>query len=444
MKFSRVLPACLVAMAIALPAFGQTAPLRESTGQRLADLDKMELTPFPAANWALLTDWANGDALSPATTDGNVVLIVTWANWNAGSTKVLPIVQRLASENESKGLVVVGVHHNDGWEGAADGAKKAGITFRYAHDVNNAFRAAIKADNDPDFYLIDRAGQLRYADIQTQSVNSAVLELVGETREQASDLPALLKKKRAEQDAAAKRTGAIRQDFDLAKLPEMDVPKQSPDAYTKAAWPERYKEFETSQLRMNQYNYGGQADIKVLELPKAANGVRWFDSPPAMNGRAFVVYFWSPDIYASWNQTQGMMDQLQKEKGRDISVIGVVIQKGPDFNANSVPSAEENEKARIKFLETVEAARTRRQYDHANIVDPDRSVIQVLLGSNNSAGQELPFPLAAIFSSDLTLRWIGPPTDSRFRTALEQVLRVDPAVQVRREMEQEYIRSHGG
>lgn len=443
MPFARFAPACLIALASVSPVLGQNAPLRESTGQRLAELEKMELLPFPAANWALLSDWANGDALTPAATDGNVVLIVTWANWNPASTKILPMVQRLAADNEAKGLVVVGVHHNDGWEGAADAAKKAGVTFRYAHDAKNAFRAAIKVDSDPDFYLIDRAGQLRYADIQTQSVTSAVNELVAETREQAADVPSGLKKQQAEEDAAAKRTGSIRQGFDLAALPEMDVPKQPAEAYASAKWPARFKEFETGQLRIQEFNYTGQAEIKVLELPKVANGVRWFDSAPPMNGRAIVVYFWSPNVPASYTDIQPMMDQLQKEKGRDIAVIGDVIPKGADANAYTQTSADENEKARVKFLEMVETARTKRQYDHANIVDPDKSLLAVLLGSNNN-NQAVPFPLAAIFSSDMNLRWIGPPSDSRFRTALEQVLRVDPAVQARRAAEQEYIRSHGG
>jgi thiol-disulfide isomerase/thioredoxin len=442
MKLSRAVPAFLVVWAAAVPVLGQNAPLREGAGQRLAELDKMELTAFPASNWSLLSDWANGDALTPAATDGNVVLIVTWANWNAASTRVFPVVQRLASENESKGLVVVGVHHNDGWEGATDAAQKAGLTFRYAHDVNNAFHAALKVDSDPDFYLIDRAGQLRYADIQTASVISAVNELVAETREQASDLPALLQKKRAEQEAASKRTGVIRQGFDLATLPEMNVPKQPADAYTKAEWPEHFKEFESGVLQFQQNNFGGQAEIKVLELPKAASGVRWFDSPPPLNGRAIVVYFWSPDFYESYHDTQPKMDNLQKEKGHDVAVIGIVIPRRADQNVFAVPSAEDNEKARNKFLEMVETARTRRHYDHANVVDPDRTVLQTILGSNNTT-QATPAPLAAIFSSDLTLRWIGPPTDSRFDTSLEQVLRVDPAVQKRRELEQEYIKAHG-
>jgi thiol-disulfide isomerase/thioredoxin len=442
MNRARVVAAGLVTLALAIPALGQDAPLRESTGRRLADLDKMELTAFPAANWALLSDWANGEALSPGATDGNVVLIVTWANWNPASTKVLPMVQRLASDNEAKGLVVVGVHHADGWEGAADAAKKAGVTFRYAHDAKNAFRGALKADSDPDFYLIDRAGQLRYADIQTQSVASATSALLAETRDQAADLPALLLKKKADQEAASRRTGEIRQGFDLANLPEMDVPKQPADAYLKAKWPERFKAFESDALGIREFNYSGQPEIKVLEVPKLANGVRWYDAPPILTGRAIVVYFWSPSVSVSFEDIQPMMDRLQQEKGRDIAVIGDVIPKPPDLKSYVQPTAEDNEKERVRFLDMVERARTETTYDHANLIDPDQSIIHVLLGSNNS--QAIPVPLAAIFSSDLNLRWIGPPTDSRFRTALEQVLRVDPAVQARRAAEQEYIRAHGG
>src|SRR6185295_1366364 len=139
---------------------------------------------------------------------------------------------------------------NDGWEGAADAAKKAGVTFRYAHDVNNGFRAALKVDADPDFYLIDRAGQLRYADIQTQSVTAAVSELLAETREHAAAETERLKAEAAKRAADAKLTGQIHEGIDLANLPEMDVPKQSPEAYAKVKWPERWKEYEQQTLRM--------------------------------------------------------------------------------------------------------------------------------------------------------------------------------------------------
>lgn len=443
MKFARRL-LCVVSLAGVVPALGQAVILRESTGQRLADLEKMELTAFPASNWSLLSDWANGSPLDAATTDGNVVLVFTWASWNPAASSKLAMIQKLAADNESKGLIVVGAHRNDGWEGAADAAKKGGVTFRYAHDVNNAFRAALNVDNDPDFYLIDRAGQIRYADIQTQSVIAAVNELLDESREHAASELERRKAEAAQKAADAKKTGKIREKFDLANMPEMDVPRQPPEAYAKVKWPERWKEFEQQQLRIQQYNYGGQPDIKVLELPKQANGVRWFDSEPSLNGRAIVVYWWSPNYLPSWGQTQPMMDALQKEKGRDIAVIGVVVPQKETSNSYYAPTAEENEKKRVKFLESVEASRTGRHYDHANIVDPDWTVLQLITGSNSSAADTVPAPLAAIFSSDKTLRWIGNPTDSRFRAALEQVLRVDPAVQKRREMEAEYIRTNGG
>jgi thiol-disulfide isomerase/thioredoxin len=433
---------CLIALAGAVPALGQATILRESTGQRLADLDRMELTAFPAANWSLLSQWANGEALDSAATDGNVVLIFTWSNWNPGTIRGLPMIQRLAADNEGKGLIVVGAHHKDGWEGAVDAATKAGVTFRYAHDSGNAFRAALKVDNDPDFYLIDRAGQLRYADIQTQSVTSAVNELVAETREHAAGENDRRKADAAKRAADAKLTGKIREGIDLASLPEMDVPRQPAEAYLKAEWPERWKEFETQALRMSQFS-GAAPEVKVLELPKVGSqGIRWFDAQPNINGRAIVVYFWCPDVYASYSETQPQMDALQKQKGRDIAVIGVVV---PRRNENQVyvPTPEENEKARVKFLEMAEVARTKRKYDHANVIDPDYSVLQLIVGANGM-NQGIPVPLAAIFSSDMTLRWIGPPTDSRFNTALEKVLRVDPAVIERRSMEQAYIRTHGG
>jgi peroxiredoxin len=437
MKSAHIVAAGLLALAAAAPTSAQV--LRESSGQRRADLDRRELTPF-SFGWSSLTDWANGEALSAATTDGNVVLIFTWANWNPASTRVVPTVERLWTENQGKGLVVVGVHHDEGWEGAAEGAQKAGLSFRYARDAGNNLRMALNVDQDPDFYLIDRAGQIRYADIQTASLSAAVAELVGETREQAADLPALLKKRQSERDAEARRTGQIRQGIDIANMPEVTFPKPRVEIYSALEWPDRWTDFEKDRLQIQQYNYGGQAEPKTLILPTIGGEVHWFDAPPNLNGRAIVLYFWAPDVSYSYAKVQPQMERLQRAKGRDIAVMGVVMPKR-DTSGNQ-PNAAEIEKQRQHFVKMIEAAKAKQRYNHANLVDPDGAVVGALLGNNNT--NVVPAPLAAIFSTDLQLRWIGDPTDSRFDAALEQVLRVDPAVQARRLAEQEYIRTHGG
>ena len=95
-------------LAAPAPSLGQAEPeiLRKSVGARLNQLTKTELEPFPAASWDTLADWTNGSALSPAVTDGQVVLIVTWAAWNRQSTTTLGVSQRLHESHEGDGLIV--------------------------------------------------------------------------------------------------------------------------------------------------------------------------------------------------------------------------------------------------------------------------------------------------------------------------------------------------
>src|SRR4030095_5940001 len=60
------------------------------------------------------------------------------------------------------------------------------ITFAYGVDAQNEFRKALLSTQDPDFYIVDRAGNLRYADVETASVEGAVNFLVDETADTAA------------------------------------------------------------------------------------------------------------------------------------------------------------------------------------------------------------------------------------------------------------------
>jgi len=152
--------------------------VRSATGERQADMAKMELQAFPADAWGKLTAWAQGDALTPAKLDGKPVLIITWSSWHPASVKALAIGQRMQEKHGKDGLIVVGVHGAMGWDKAADVAKTRGATFLLAHDEKGEFRKALKVSTDPDYYIIDRAGHLRYGALTPGSVEAACDEVV--------------------------------------------------------------------------------------------------------------------------------------------------------------------------------------------------------------------------------------------------------------------------
>lgn len=416
--------------------------LREGAGERRAALDKMELTTFDHGIWTKLTDWRNGPMLTGAEADGKVVLILTWSNWYNLAMRVIPMTQRLHEKYADHGLIIVGAHHARGWDEAHDAAKKAGMTFRYAHDAKSEFRDALLVDQDPDYYVIDRAGRLRYADIQTSSVETAVEELIRETKQQAMNLPEMLEALRQAEEEAARRTRLIRQNIDIAQMPDLPFPRPTQTDYERARWPTRWREFEERVMQM-QRQFGQQGDTPEaiqVSLPGATDPV-WFGKPLKTAGRAIVLYWWVPDFQASYERVQPQMDMLQRERIRDVSVVGILTPRNrPGSDQFGQSSQEEQERQRREFERLVSRAKTQRIYDHSIVVDAEWNIINQIM--QNSSSQVLPVPLAAILSTDNNLRWIGPPDDNRFIAALDRVLSEDPAVKARRRVEQEWIRTH--
>lgn len=406
--------------------------IREGTGTRRAQLDALELQPFPGAAWGTLSNWT-GNPVDAASTNGQVVLICTWANWYPTSVSALPVAQKAAAAHAGKGLTVVGVHHFEGWDDAAKTAQAKGVTFPIALDAKGDFRKALMVDQDPDFYLIDRAGRLRYADITTASVEDAVKELVGETPEQAADLPRILAERAAKAKADAGRTGAIRQNIDLDRLPEVPFEMPPPEAYQGLDWPKLTEE----QKRL----LGLDDEIRKPEevkLTVPAEAERYWplgalEKPRP--GRAIVAYVWNPDIRVTYDQMMPKMDRLQREHKRDLTVIGALtparaIDRQSETNADE-DSAEKLVRKYVSFV-------NERSFDHILVLD----VSGVVLGSLQSRGSRaFDLPGVIIASSDNTIRWAGSINSPGYQAAIDKIIAVDPGIKARRAAENRFIQS---
>ena len=419
-------------------------PVREGAGARRAALDAMELNPFPAITWTMLSDWTNGQALSPGVTDGKVVLILTWANWNPHSRGAVRAAKRLADEYSRTDLIVVGVHDARRFNEAA---KTAGAGFLLAHDADGAFRRALRVDQDPDFYLIDRAGNLRYADIETSSVNDAVTQLVAENRRDADGYPARVIREAAALEALARRSSAVQKELDLSDMPDLQFPSASEQQYTDADWPNRWADFEKDVLKIRRDDSFADEtdDIRTFTPPEPSENM--FGRPPrSFEGRVTVMYFWSPTLLGSYELVQPMMDMLQRERWRDVNVIGAMTRVPLRRRDGRDPSPEAEDKDRKKFAGLVRAAKVKRTYEHTIVADAEHEIIDALLAGDQFGGRRdedvARYAVVAVFSSDTIMRWVGPPRSSRFRTALEHTLRVDPGVRARRQVEQVWIREH--
>jgi hypothetical protein len=435
MRKTVILAAATLGLAgLAAPALAQNV-IREGAGTRRQQLDDMELKPFPYDIAVHLTQWT-GEPVEVGA--GEPALIVTFATWYAPSMTGLSVAQRMADSYGDQGLKVIAVHDPRGFDDAPKTLEQRKITIPVALDAEGKFREALKVDQDPDFYVVDRAGRLRYADIDTRSVPAAVKEVVSESRDVAADLPERLAAERAATERDRRRTGVINPEANLADLPDFD-PRPGAEMYAAADWPDRWTEFEEKELSRRGR---GETEAPTLALPA---DIEQFGKPLRTSGRATVVYLWFPDVVRSYQRVQPQMDLLAREKTRDVAVVGLLAPT-PSENRRRSDDDEAAEAIRAqRFEQQVRRARTERRYDHTIVVDRGGAILQQILGGDGRGSRGQPYtPLAAIFSSDGRLRWIGSPDSSQFNSALEHLLRADPGVQMRRTLEESFIRERGG
>ena len=92
----------------------------------------------------------------------------------------MPHLEELAAKHRDDGLVLIGVHTTNGAERMREFVAEQGIDYPVASDVANQTTSAFAVDSYPDYYLIDRRGILRVADLANAGVDDAVAALLAE------------------------------------------------------------------------------------------------------------------------------------------------------------------------------------------------------------------------------------------------------------------------
>ncbi|MFM7050987.1 MAG: TlpA family protein disulfide reductase [Planctomycetota bacterium] len=156
--------------------------LREGDQRRRAALAKFDLCPeAPALD---VKEWMNhasaGNPSSLADLKGKIVVIDFWATWCAPCIRKIPEMNALSRKYADKGVVVVGVCHKDGGEKMAATAKSNAIEYPICLDFAGKTNALYLVDGYPDFYIVDRDGRVRGADIGNGNVEAAIVALLGE------------------------------------------------------------------------------------------------------------------------------------------------------------------------------------------------------------------------------------------------------------------------
>ncbi len=412
----------VLAAGLCLPALAQSdGVLREGEGSRRTQLNAMELQPFPASAWSTLSAWKDNKSPSAADTDGKPVLILTWSSWHPSGAKALGLARKLAAQYAKDGLVVVIAHHPEGFADADAELKKPipqGQHLFYAHDAKGDFRKALFSDQDPDFYVIDRAGQLRFADVATDAIDHAVQIVCAETREQAAGLNKNIADSRAAAERESLKSAGIRDSVTASSIPEQPFTMPSDSAYNAVRWPKPPKEENT--------NTQTPEEPRKFALPDNAP---FYPESRALKGRGLVAYFWSPTVRASFEGMADRMDRIQAAGGRDLVVVGVITPLN-DPNAG-------NNQGEPKELDWQKAVKG-RALKHVMLPDPSGALLSTAAGQR---GAQFPIPFAIVASSDGTIRYAGNANAPAFQATIDAVLRDDPGVKARRAAEDAYIKS---
>lgn len=396
--------------------------IREGSGARRASLNAMELKPFASDLWSGVDAWANGAAVTSGETSGKPVIIVTWQSWYEPSIRTLLAAQKVAEQFAADGLIVIGLHDDQEWAGAEEVAKAKGITVRLGHDAGNKVRAALMVDQDPDVYVIDRAGQLRFADVDSASMEQAAKIVCKETAENAAKINETLAERERQAKVKAQSTSSINPDADLTSIPELPFPDVSPEAYERAGWP-----------KLTDAN-GRQDAVPTLVVPPEG----WFpNKAPATKGRVLIAYLWNPDVPSSVSLVKEM-DLIQRERGRDVAVLGIVVTKNTLMGSNSSSQSAEEQALELESL----TRRTKYFAETNKLSHPVTFDSTGTLLSFSNSNTQSP-TRAVVASSDGLVRWWGDAKSPSFRAAVDNSISRDPGVRARRAAEQAWLKSRG-
>ncbi len=356
----------IAALATIAPMIAMSPQVKREFNPNRNALTEMEAAPIDQSILASLTDWSHPGTLDASRIEGKVVLLATVAAGDPQSIMTISSLTRMHRDFADQGLIVAAISQDAGYDQLQEKVASGKITIPIARDADGTFATAMHNDDNPDLYLIDRAGNLRFADIDKGALKSAIKLLTNESTETAIT-NAELQSKGLDPEVTVKTA----EDIDSSE-------------YANADWPKHNKN------KLSAKNYQGR------ELPVKLGNEEWIYNERPLEGKVLVLDFWAtwcgPCIRAS-----PMLEGLQNAYDGRLEIVGI---------------GGSEEKATFKKYVLKHKPNYAQMFDEHQILDSALGVRGI--------------PHVVVLSTDGVIRWQGNPHNPAFKTAVAQTVAADP------------------
>jgi thiol-disulfide isomerase/thioredoxin len=364
----------LAGSALGLGTLAAPGVEREGNAEHVNAMIELECKPFDTTLFDGLTNWSLASTIDASAIENKVVLISMVDSGNPKSLLTLSTLARYERQNADDGLVTLAVHPELGWEAMQEKIDDGRVKVLTAMDPGNAFATALGSDDAPDLYLIDRAGQLRYADLESRSLKRAVGQLLRETQEEAIA------------NAKLQSEGVEIADTSDSKEETKSEPKAiTSEAYASADWPQQ------NQAKFKAKNFQGQP------LPVPLGNEEWLSDKKDTENKVIVLDFW-----ATWcgpcRAASPMLEEIQREFEGKLEVL-------------AIGGSNDDERSHKRYVFSSKKA-------YSNLYDKNDSIYRPM--------GITAIPHTVVMSTDGIIRWQGNPLSKDFKDIVTQIVEVDP------------------
>lgn len=382
--------AVTTALVVTSSLFG--APVKREPNDNREKLTAMETKPFDRAAIADLTDWTHADVLAESNTKGSVVVLAVLSASDPASIMSLTKLTRMHRDYAQQGLTVVAIHPDFGYDKMYSMIQSGRVTIPVARDANNTFVTAMHTDDYPDLYVIDRAGNLRYADIDKNALKNAITNLINETPETAATNAAL------QAQGLEPKATALSQETTSPQSPKSSgqsqpKPNSTADRVRSSAkkstanWPSQ------STKTLATKNSQGQKLPQRIGLDE-----EWLTEEQSLEGKVLIIDFWASHSSPGKKATK-IYNQLLEDYPDQLQVVGI--------------SGSEDKDKVLRYL-----SNGKRPYPQLH---DDNQTLYNALGIKS-------VPATVILSTDGIIRWQGFALERGFKETVEQIIAADPGV----------------